>query len=434
MKIIFKAYMLISLLTIFFIEDYFSQYIFLIVLNLIVFGFFSRVKLIKKNIILSIFYITFVFSYIIKLQLYLIIFPKLYDHEVTLEILFVTTFLHILIMLFISFLTVFSIPKYNLKFASSGIIAEKEIRLINVSLIIIMITSFIYYKYSLYIMGKEMVRLPYHLNGLMFFFRTIVIPIVLYAVFFSTKKIKIEKYATIVLLILGVSDMLLRGSKGALLYILIQMFIVIYLKRDYLGKKINYKPFVIVLFVLVTIFPLMRSYRELLRSNGQVKVELGNLKLGSAFKEGSEAVLERLQGFSEFYVVYSYLRDKEKIYEYNKSISQVYTFDVLSIPDFGVHLESPSLLGAGFMFFRYWGVFILPLILVLFIFIIFNLFSKFLTLSQIPAIAYSGFEVINSTIAGTVDFTFKRVIVVIVFSIILDYSVFKIKKEKRILK
>lgn len=430
MGTIFKIYAIISLLTMFFIEEYFYQYLFLIFSNFIIFRFFSTRNFMKKNIILSVFHKTFVFAYIIKLQLYLIIFSKGYDYEITLEIFYITTFLHLLITFFITFLMMFASPKYSLKFASSGIMSQREFFLINTSLIMTLITAFIYYKYSLFIMGKEMIELPFHLNGLMFFLRTIVIPIILLAVVFTTRIPRIEKYAIIVLFILGISDMILRSSKGALMYILIQMFIVIYLKRSKTGEKINYKPYIAVLFILIASFPLMKSYRESLRD--ERAFETGNLELDSALAVGSEAVLSRLQGFSEFYNVYSNMRNKEKTYDYEKSISQVYTFDVLNIPDFGVHLESPSLLGAGFIFFRFWGVFILPLIFILFIFIVFNLYYKVLAVSQIPAIAYSIFEVINSTIAGTVDFTFERIIVVIVFSLILDYFVFKRKNIKSI--
>ena len=423
MKTLLRVYFIISVLTLIFVEDYSFTFFALIAFNLFIFSAFNVKEKIMNNIVVSIFYLTFVITYIIKLQLNVILFE--YELKLVIEIFLITTIAHLFIIILINLLRFFKFEtKFNLKYASSGIISKKENYLIGISFILIVITGVIYYKYDLFIMGKEMIELPYHLNGLMFYSRTIIIPMVLLAVFFTTNSKKTERYALMNLLMLGVTDMILRGSKGALIYILIQVFVVLYFKRSYSNQKLNYKPFIVIFVALIGIIPLMNSYRNSLTNDVQLEYH----ESGSSFVNGGKQFLSRIQGYSEFYKVYSLLKDKQVTYDYERSISAVYTFEVLELPDYGTHLSSPSLLGAGFIFYRYSGVFLIPLVFILFINLVFVFYCKFLKVSQIPAIAYTIFEVINSTIAGTIDATFDRIIVVIVFSLLLDFFVFRKRK------
>ena len=65
-------------------------------------------------------------------------------------------------------------------------------------------------------------------------------------VLFTTKKSNAVKWSLFLLTFLGVTDMILRGSKGAFIYILIQIFIVLYLRNTHIGIKFNYKIFIII--------------------------------------------------------------------------------------------------------------------------------------------------------------------------------------------
>lgn len=422
MKLIFKFYLIISLVTIIIIQQYWWHFTALIILNLFIFKIVTKAQKINKNIVLTTFYIAFVFAYIIKLQIYLIAMIEFLDVSPTLDILLMTTVSHIFVVFFMLFLTFFFSPlKYKLDLAYSGILGDKELMLIKLSIPIIIITSIIYYKYDLFVMGKEMEELPYHLNGLLFYTRTLFIPLILLSVLFTTEKSKIEYFAIISLITLGVSDMILRESKGALIYIVIQLFVIIYLKRSYLGIKINYKPFIVFSLILISIYPLMRNLRE--RPDDARVVNVKELMSDSDklfIIEGALEITHRLQGFSEFYRIYTLTQHSKAKVDFDTSISETYTFNFLNQSRGVVNLSSPSLLGVSYMFFGVFGVLFSPIIYILCVFIIFKIYNSFLTVTQIPILAYSIFELINSTIAGTVDASFISLMIGFFFAILIE--------------
>lgn len=414
-----KIYLLISIVTPIFIDDFRTQFSILCFLNFIFYICTKKNKKIFENIIIQVFYLVFLFSYIMKLQISLLL--NLDDNNISnvLDVFYLATASHfILVFSIIAFAKIFKLPEIKSGYAASGINQKKEIWVLIMSIVLIVFSSIIYYKYKLYVMGSEMVVLPFKINAILFYARTIFVPILLLSVLYTTKKNKMETLSIVLLLLLGLSDMIQRESKGALIYIVIQLFIVLKLKSSYIKTQFNYKPFLVFFIVVVSFYSIIRDAREQTSSNS-VSTSINNSEKLFII-EGAIQIMNRFQGYTQFCRIYNLQKYNYREMYFNKSISQTYTNDFLGQPEHIINQNSPSLLGISYLFYGNLGVFFLPSLYIIFLLIMFKFIFLFLKSTKIPFLAYSVFEIINSTIAGTVDTSLISLIVGFLFALFIE--------------
>ena len=429
MKSLQIIFTIISLVTISTLEDFNLLFCFLVLTNLLLFIFFINSGFLKNNIVVLSFYITYILAYVIKLELFTVLFTNEYSPIISTEIFTLTTISHFFIVFFLLFYSFsFNFPEINKEYASTGVLSSKESIIIKLSFILILSTSYIYFVFDLFVMGKEMVVLPFHLNGLLFYLRTMILPVILLTVLFTSKNKKNSLYTIILLLFLGVTDMILRGSKGALIYIIIQIFIVVSIKSNHLKRKINYKPFIIILLLIISIYPLMDNYRsqKISGESNSNELAISNTPI-ELITKGTVGILKRFLGFSEFYYIYNKTKTDNTSIEFEDNISSTYTHNFLNLPKDMIHLSSPSLLGIAYIFFGAFGVFFVFIFYLLIFFIIFKIYSLTLTITQIPVLAYTVFEIMNSTIAGTIDFSINSLAIGYLIMLSLEKTILKNK-------
>jgi hypothetical protein len=286
----------------------------------------------------------------------------------------------------------------------------------------IICSSIVMYISEVGVMGTTGIRLPYQLSGILFYSRTILLPIVfLYLLeksIISYNKI-LFKNTTAVFVLLAVSEILVRASKGPFLklILLIAFLFVMTFQSGHISKiKISKKKAFTFFMVTLMLFPIIEIYRA---------ISVQQLSASSAFELlfnqnilliGIEHFFHRLIGFTQLagiiamdYSVHGF----GFISEYG-NIARFYTEIYLGYKTEG-HLSSPSILGAALIVGgnAYW---IFLCIYIFFMTCCWRLSSFFRCLS-LPIKSLLGYELFNTLMAGTVTLTFTRII--LYFSIAL---------------
>lgn len=159
---------------------------------------------------------------------------------------------------------------YSAYLAHQHIVNCSAVRIMNnLSLLVpflMMITAVVARLYGIGEMGdhQDTAKLPFRLGGAVFYTRLIIIPVL--AIFYiwlalSKHYKKHAKLALFLLMIHGVSDMLLRSSKGFIVILIIQLFFLLLLMRKIDRQKI--KLFAFFFVFAIPAYTLMASYRSM---------------------------------------------------------------------------------------------------------------------------------------------------------------------------
>lgn len=139
-----------------------------------------------------------------------------------------------------------------------------------IALVLILITTYITYATGIAIMGVESVRLPFHLAGIIFYTRTAIIPALLLLAIWLCQRAGSTQMAKAYLMLLlgfGLSDMLLRSSRGALVgSILLWWFLSLTG-----GHSIRRKAYVLLGVLAVAVFfayPFVAEFRNVRITSG----------------------------------------------------------------------------------------------------------------------------------------------------------------------
>lgn len=223
-------------------------------------------------------------------------------------------------------------------------------------IVLILITSFITYLSGASRMGADTVELPFRLSGWLYNIRVTLLPLLLLLLISSADNSGIHKHlriAIILLLIHGISDILLRSSRGALLNIAIMLSMLFIIKGRVTRKGIN----LVLAVVLVTIlaFPFLTVYRAN-RAKNDIQSVVTSLE-DSIFEVSfySQSYLDtllktiismsnRLVGSEALLVAAT--NDSPLGFDFlNISVHNYFTFHVLGVPPHAITGFAPSLLG-----------------------------------------------------------------------------------------
>lgn len=206
--------------------------------------------------------------------------------------------------------------------------------------------------------------LPFRLAGWIFYIRMILIPALLLLLIWCSDKAGLRKYigtGIILMLLHGISDMLLRSSRGVLLGLFI-MLIILFLVTERITKK-HVLLFGIILLTTIMLWPVISSYRYIRVAGGSIPIgtsfleALDNIWSSASFaffnilKETGISIIYRFTGadslvhimdagFQPLYV---------DTFGGSMSVAKFFTVDVIGFPAGATHCSAPSSLGLFYL-------------------------------------------------------------------------------------
>lgn len=135
--------------------------------------------------------------------------------------------------------------------------------LVGVSPILMVSTAYVMYVTGVAVMGAEPVNLPFYLAGIIFYTRTAVIPGLLLTLMWCARGMRRTKYFVLALSMLfvhAVSEIVLRGTKGGLIFALAAV-VVFWLLTNSLNK-VRIALAAIVLLFSLWLWPVVSLYRD----------------------------------------------------------------------------------------------------------------------------------------------------------------------------
>lgn len=162
--------------------------------------------------------------------------------------------------------------------------------------LLMIVTTLVMYVTGMARMAAESVYLPFHLAGWIFYIRTALIPALLLLLVWCSDKAGSRKQLTFGILLLflhGLSDMLLRSSRGSLL-MLFMMLMLLFVIAGQLTKQ-RIRLFAIILLMTMLLWPVISVYRYI--RAGSYSVSIGDSlseSIASMSSYGSISVPETL--------------------------------------------------------------------------------------------------------------------------------------------
>lgn len=316
---------------------------------------------------------------------------------------------------------------------TASYLSNKSINaLLTGALVWIIATSIVMYSFGVAVMGTDNVSLPFRLSGILFYSRTIVIPLAL--IYFLEKALvfnneKLFRYCITVFLILAVSEIIVRASKSPMFFLLLQLaflYLALFARGITVSIRIKARYLAMMFIFALALWPVVEVYRTMM-VQGQVSVELaGNV---ADYVDNSdrhfalfvlERLLQRLVGFLQLSGLVTDIwfdHDLKTVFQYS-NIAAYYTQHYLGYTMEG-HLSSPSLLGAAIILGgeNYWHLIFSGYLLA--ISAIWR-FTFFLHRLAIPLATFIGTEAFNTVIAGTIDSSLTRIGYVFSVALILE--------------
>lgn len=301
---------------------------------------------------------------------------------------------------------------------------------------LIFLTSYLMSYFELAVMGKDAVNLPFHLTGIIFYSRDLVIPLILLYLLESALKNnnKFEvKLIILIYIVLVFSDIYLRASKSPLFIFILYLFSLYYLissERSNLDIKVN-KLTIISMFILgIILWPIIELYRSALASGHNINISaLESVSKSSNFFEIILMFFDRLLGFLQFSGLISdvnFQHQMSLVFQY-ENIGQYYTKHYLGFMQDG-HLSSPSLLGTLYILSStyWWAVLSIYLLITKIIWVISGYYRRMKNPLRVLLI----FLIINTVMAGTVDNALDRIVFIFIFAGLIEV-LFSIKVGRK---
>jgi hypothetical protein len=298
-----------------------------------------------------------------------------------------------------------------------------------VSFILIVITNIVMFYTKSGTMGSESVYLPYKLSGIIYYLRILVIPAILLHIITNENELSnlsFSKYATFCLIFLGISEVLLRASRGALLNIVVLLFFTKILKNRFSKKHVIF----CVVFGIITAlcWPIISYYREYrIYADGhgqalQLAVEhslkihpINYLSFGAISMFNRIAGIEHLLGIIalDFRVAGSEI--------FMPGVTMLYTWNVWGFDQTAAHGSATGILGwfyaAGGSLFVVMGLSLYLKVIQFMQVYIFQSNINHLNSSYLIFILF----VVLTTVGGSIDGAIELILILFVFSKLFNY-------------
>jgi len=274
------------------------------------------------------------------------------------------------------------------------------------------------------------------MSGVLFYSRTLIIPmLLLYIVEKSIVKQnrKLFIYALLVFSILALSEIIVRASKEPFLNLalfLVICYSLLHLRNINAAQVINKKIILSIFIAALIVFPLMEIYRAVMFTQAEFGVffmALGDSMAGTQHQDRNfivlalKMLLDRLLGFTQMAGLIAdsnFHHDYSVIFSYD-SLGKYYTEYYLGYRMEG-HLSSPSLLGASIILGGLWFWYLFFGIYIAFMNAIWRISSRLSNL-EIPLKCLLGYELFNTTMAGTIDASLFRMVLFFGSALIIEF-------------
>ena len=220
------------------------------------------------------------------------------------------------------------------------------------------VTTYVMYSTGMCRMGADNTYLSFRLAGWIFYARSTLIPALLLLLIWSSDKAGLRKhlaFGIILLFLHGMSDMLLRSSRGAILIPFI-LLTILFLVTERITKK-RIQLFGVILLITILLWPVISYYRYVRAADPTISIDY-NLKesiknvsssrsfsLSEMFKEAATAVIFRFVGSDS--LIYIMGANLPPLYNdaLGMSVSKFFTFDVIGFPPNAIQGCAPSFPG-----------------------------------------------------------------------------------------
>ena len=222
------------------------------------------------------------------------------------------------------------------------------------------ITIYVMYITGICRMGADNPNLPFRLAGWINYIRITLIPALLLLLIWCSDKADLRKhfsFGIILLFLHGLSDMLLRSSRGAILmpFILLTM---LFLVTGRITKK-RVQVFVIIFIITIILFPIISSYRYLRATDLHVPIGSSlvdatiNVSSGESFsffemlKGAGTSIIFRFTGAdSLLHIIGAGVRPLyAEAFTGSINVTKFFTVDVIGFSPDAIHGSAPSFLG-----------------------------------------------------------------------------------------
>ncbi len=223
---------------------------------------------------------------------------------------------------------------------------------------LMIVTTLVMYVTGISRMAAESVYLPFHLAGWIFYIRTTLIPVLLLLLIWCSDKAGSRKHLILGILLLflhGLSDMLLRSSRGSLLMMFIMLMLLFIVTRQITKQRIRL--FAIILLMTMLLWPVISAYRYIRAGSYSVSIgdslsesinsisSYGSISVSETFSEAIKSVLFRFVGVDSLLPIVESGIQPLGVDAFNISVTKFVTVEVFGFsPDAPVAV-APSLPG-----------------------------------------------------------------------------------------
>lgn len=220
------------------------------------------------------------------------------------------------------------------------------------------VTAYIMFIYGIARMAVDNPYLPFRLAGWIFHIRSTLIPALLLLYIWSSDTAGLRKhfgFGVILLFLHGVSDMLLRSSRGAILLSFI-ILTMLFLVTGRITKK-RVQLFGVILLITVMLFPVISYYRYLRAADLSAPIvsmfidSINNISFAGSFsffemlKEVAVSIIFRFTGADSLLHIIGANLAPLYTDAFNIPVTRFFTVDVIGFSPEAIHGSAPSFLG-----------------------------------------------------------------------------------------
>jgi len=222
--------------------------------------------------------------------------------------------------------------------------------------ILMVATTYLMYITQIAIMGAESKYLPFRLAGVIFYTRFTIIPALLLLLIWCGDQMGSRKHLKLGITLLflhGLSDVLLRGSKGFLLLLFISL-LFLFLLTGRMNKQRAWLV-IIIAFLSIMLWPLVSTYRYIRDADGGIiytLVEAVNTilqtspSLPNILGETLKMIMFRFTGMEGLLpIVAAGIQPLGITSLFDPIVERVFTVEVVGYSPFAIQGTAPSLLG-----------------------------------------------------------------------------------------
>jgi hypothetical protein len=326
----------------------------------------------KKKLPICLIFAIFIVAYYLKFYLYLIIGPKvlgegyvqrklyyLLQYPTVLNDAFNTISYAFIIFCITAWLLIGKVKYRQLEIFKANINYRSVVLLMQWFIpIIIAITAYGMYTTKIGRMGAANTYLPFRLAGWIYHIQTTFIPSLILLFILYADKIGLRIYFTFGVILLffhSVSDMVLRSSRGSILFNFILLFLLFLVTATITKKRLRL--FGVVFIITIVLFPFITAYRDLRLSDLSMPItstlyhSITNILFNKSFSyteiltDASFFFIFRLTGADSLIHIMGSNFAPLYFSAFGVSIEKIYTIDVLGFPPKAIHSSAPSFLG-----------------------------------------------------------------------------------------